>query len=82
MRAHPAAPIGAMAPKKATVMFRILPGGTLIVRRARALGTMNAPPIPVKALITQTEIKLVMNPVTSEKIVHQIPDARRTLLCP
>jgi hypothetical protein len=71
-----------MAPKKATVIFRIFPGGTLMVRRARALGTMNAPPIPVKALITQTEIKVVMNPVTSEKIVHQTPAARSTLLCP
>jgi hypothetical protein len=61
------------APKNATVIFRIFPGGKLIVRRAIALGTTNAPPMPVRALITHMAVKFFMNPVTSEKITHQIP---------
>ena len=61
------------------VAFLILPGGNVIVRSARVLGTMNPPPTPVNARMAHRAMKFVANPDAIEHAVHHA-DAKRITL--
>jgi hypothetical protein len=63
-------------------MFLIFPGGNVIVRSARVLGTMNPPPMPVKARMTQSAMKLSENPDAIEHMVHHVDATTIIFLCP
>jgi hypothetical protein len=76
------APTGAVAPKNPTVMFRIFPGGNVIVSRAIAFGTMKAPPIPLRPRITDKVTTLFMKPETKLKVTQNIPATTTVFLCP
>lgn len=76
------APMGAVAPKKPTVMFRVLPGGNVIVSKAIAFGTIRAPPIPLRARMTDSVITLLMKPETRWKMTQITAAATTVFLWP
>jgi len=78
----PDAPMGAIAPKRATDMFRIRPGGNVMVRRAIEFGTIIPPPIPVRARSVQSAMKFLVKPDTSENNTHHTPEIVTMFLCP
>lgn len=79
-REPPAAPTGAMAPNRAKLKFRFLPGGKVMPSKATMFGIMRPPPIPQSPLMIHMDIKLLENPPHKAQRVHQTQPAVNTFL--
>jgi hypothetical protein len=78
----PAAPTGAIAPNAPIEIFLNFPGGNVFPIKATALGTMNAPPIPVKPLNKLKVTISFANPEASDQTTHHTAPASKIFLCP
>src|SRR2546430_2533075 len=79
-REPPAAPTGAIAPKRAKPRFRFLPGGKVMPNKATMFGTISPPPIPHRPLIMHMETKLLANPPHKAQITHHTQPAVKIFL--
>lgn len=67
-KAPMSAPTGGDVAKNASVMLRVLPGDSIMVSVATALGMMIPPPIPVRARAATNELYVVQNAFIREKM--------------
>lgn len=80
IREPPAAPTGAIAPKRARPRFRFLPGGKVIPNKATMFGIIRPPPIPHRPLIKHMETKLLENPPHRAQRTHHTQPAENIVL--
>lgn len=76
------APTGGDAAKIANVKLRAVPGGTVVVRNATALGMRIPPPIPDMARITTKLTYVVQKAFASEKTKRMQPPSMSMFWCP
>lgn len=75
-------PIGAAAPKKAILKFRIFPGGKVVAMMPIAFGRIRPAPIPVNPRAILNETVSPQKAFISDHPVHHTPPNKRIYLWP